>query len=117
MLLAVFHEFAHPEVLEEVKKRGICEVDVASHPNALATSPEEIAIVRTNAKLITVAHHISGLCDAFDSMSPEEFAKLSEEVDRKVAELVELGFVVVHRHPQTSAGCPMVDRVILSFPE
>lgn len=117
MLLAVFHEFAHPEVLEEVKKQGICEVDVAAAPNALATTPEEIAVVRTNAKLLTVQHSVTSIRDVFDNMTPEQFAELEKAADEKVAALEALGFRVVNRHPVTSAGHPMVDRVILSYPE
>lgn len=41
MILAVFNEFAHPEVLEEVKAAGICDVDINPHPMALAVSDEE----------------------------------------------------------------------------
>lgn len=117
MFIAVFKEFAHPEVLEEVTRRNICGVDVAPEANKMATSPEEIKAVRTNVKLITVRHTISGLHDAFDSMTPEEFAELSKRVDETVEKLVALGFQLEQRNPVTSAGCPMLDRVILSYPE
>lgn len=117
MFLAVFNEFAHPEVLGEVKRRGICEVDIAANPIALATSPEETHVVRTNAKLITVQHTITGMRDPFDSMDEATLQAINEETDKKLEELTALGFVVKERHPKTSAGCPMLDRVILSFPE
>lgn len=116
MFLAVFQEFAHPEVLEQVKAQGICDVDVAPEPNKMATSEEEQQVVRSNAKLITVQHDISGMRDVFDGMTEAEFAVIEEKVDQKVQQLVDLGFQVVERHPQTSAGRPMLDRVILSYP-
>ncbi|KPA76683.1 hypothetical protein ABB37_07531 [Leptomonas pyrrhocoris] len=116
MYLAVFKEFAHPEVLEKVKAEGICEVDVAPEPNKRATSEEDQLVVRTNAKLITVQHRISAMRDVFDNMTETELSSIEEEVDKKVAQLVALGFTVVERHPKTSAGHPMLDRVILSYP-
>jgi hypothetical protein len=116
MYLAVFKEFAHPEVLEKVKAEGICEVDVAPEPNKRATSEEDLLVVRTNAKLITVQHRICAMRDVFDNMTEAEIVCIEAEVDRKVAQLVALGFTVVERHPKTSAGHPMLDRVILSYP-
>lgn len=116
MYLAVFNEFAHPEVLQKVKAEGICEVDVAPEPNKRATSEEDQLVVRTNAKLITVQHHITALRDVFDDMTEAELSRIEEEVDKTVARLVALGFKVVERHPKTSAGHPMLDRVILSYP-
>ncbi|CAJ1011649.1 hypothetical protein Q4I28_006962 [Leishmania naiffi] len=116
MYLAVFHEFAHPEVLEKVKSEGICDVDVAPEPNKLAVSEEEQQVVRCNAKLITVKHNITGIRDAFDGMTEEELEKNGNQVDQKLQQLVALGFQVVERHPKTSAGRPMLDRVILSYP-
>ncbi|CAD2217766.1 hypothetical protein AGDE_01969 [Angomonas deanei] len=116
MLLAVFNEFAHPEVLEKVKEQNICEVDVAPEPNKLATTEEEQQIVRTNAKLIKVKHTITAMRDAFDNMTQEAYAELEKETDAVLEKLVALGFVVENRSPSTSAGCPMVDRVILSYP-
>ncbi|KAG5469363.1 hypothetical protein LSCM1_02579 [Leishmania martiniquensis] len=116
MYLAVFREFAHPEVLERVKAEGICGVDVAPEPNQLAISEEEKQVVRSNAKLITVTHNITGIRDVFDGMTEAELAKIDVEVDQKLQQLVALGFQVVERHPKTSAGCPMLDRVILSYP-
>ncbi|KAG5469708.1 hypothetical protein CUR178_01847 [Leishmania enriettii] len=116
MFLAVFHEFAHPEVLEKVKAEGICDVDVAPEPNKLAVSEEEQEVVRCNAKLITVNHNITGIRDVFDGMTEAELAKIDGQVDQKLQQLVALGFHVVERHPKTSAGCPMLDRVILSYP-
>ncbi|KAG5495051.1 hypothetical protein JKF63_02104 [Porcisia hertigi] len=116
MYLAVFNEFAHPGVLEKVKAEGICEVDIAPEPNRLAVSEEEQQVVRCNAKLITVQHNITGMRDVFDGMTEAELAKLDGQVDVKLEQLVALGFKVVERHPKTSAGRPMLDRVILSFP-
>lgn len=117
MLLAVFHEFAHPEVLEKVRASGICDVDVAPEPTAMAAAESEKQLVRTNAKLITVTHTISGMRDVFDTMTAEDVAALNEEVDLKLDQLIALGFEVMVRHPTTSAGCPMLDRVILTYPE
>ncbi|KAK7194718.1 hypothetical protein NESM_000391400 [Novymonas esmeraldas] len=116
MFLAVFNEFAHPEVLERVKAEGICDVDMAPQPNKMATSEEEQQVVRCNAKLITVTHNITAIRDVFDGMTAAELAQIEEQVDEKLQQLVALGFQVVERHPQTSAGRPMLDRVILSYP-
>lgn len=116
MFLAVFNEFAHPEVLEKVKAQGICDVDIAPEPNKRATTEEDQLVVRTNAKLITVHHRITALRDVFDDMTEAEMKRIEEAVDEKVAQLVALGFVVVERYPKTSAGHPMADRVILSYP-
>ena len=116
MFLPGFNEFAHPEVLERVKAEGICDVDVAPEPNKRATTEEDQLVVRTNAKLITVQHRITAMRDVFDNMTEAELARIEEEVDKKVAQLVALGFVVVERHPKTSAGHPMLDRVILFYP-
>lgn len=117
MFIAVFKEFAHPEVLEEVKKRGICDVDVAPEVNKMATTEQELRVLRTNVKLITVTHNIAGMREVFDSMTQEEFLELSKRVDEKVGQLEELGFKVVERNPMTSAGSPMLDRVIMLYPE
>ncbi|EPY29647.1 hypothetical protein STCU_01550 [Strigomonas culicis] len=117
MLLAVFHEFAHPEILEQVQRDHICDVDVAAEPNRMATSEEEKKVVRTNAKLIKVKHTINAQKDVFDDMTQESYAELEQETDVVLGKLTALGFVVENRNPVTSAGCPMVDRVILSFPE
>jgi len=98
MILGVFNEFAHPDVLKGVEALGI-RVDVATKPNPLVKTPEEAAVVRTNAKLI------------FDPRTPEDVLRANVE------SLVKLGFVVTHHKPKTSAGCPMNDRVIFTFPE
>ncbi|CAG9580662.1 conserved hypothetical protein [Leishmania major strain Friedlin] len=116
MYLAVFHEFAHPEVLENVKAEGICDVDVAPEPNKLAASEEEQQVLRCNAKLITVKHNITGIRDVFDGMTEAELVEIDGQVEQKLQQLVALGFQVVERHPRTSAGRPMLDRVILSYP-
>lgn len=96
MELAVFQEFACDQVLERVRALPLV-VDVASSCCALAKTDGELDVVRTNAKLL------------FAASTP------AEEVDMIVAKLVEFGFEVVQRHPVTSAGCPMRDRVILRY--
>ncbi|KEG07211.1 hypothetical protein DQ04_10551020 [Trypanosoma grayi] len=98
MYLAVFQEFAHPDVLARVESEGMCRVDKASGPCTLAKSDEELAAVRSNAKLI---------------IDPAKTNEAAVEVTLKA--LCGLGFTVTHRHPVTSAGCPMRDRVILSY--
>eukprot|EP00796_Vickermania_ingenoplastis_P004477 gene4477-3270_t len=117
MFLAVFNEFSHPEVLEAIREKNICDIDVAAKPCALATSEEEKRAVRTNAKLIKMAHDITAPKSNYEMLTPESFQKLEEETDAVLEQLVALGFEVVNRHPVTSAGCPMVDRVILVYPE
>ncbi|RNF11931.1 hypothetical protein TraAM80_00626 [Trypanosoma rangeli] len=98
MYLAVFQEFAHPEVLARVEAEEICSIDRATGPCTMAKSEQELAAVRSNAKLI------------IDDATTSE-----EAVEAALAALRKLGFVVTHRHPVTSAGCPMRDRVILSY--
>lgn len=117
MCLGVFQEFAHPEVLKLVEEKSICKVDIASKPSTLATTEDEKRVVRTNAKLIKMPHNISASSSPYDALTPETFAALEERTDEVLKALVELGFEVVYRNPVTSAGCPMVDRVILSYPE
>lgn len=117
MFLGVFKEFSHPEVLELIKERGICDVDVATKPCTLATTEEEQLAVRTNAKLIKMPHNISATKSPYDALTEESFNALEAETDKVLEKLIELGFEVVERHPVTSAGFPMVDRVILRFPE
>ncbi|RNF16722.1 uncharacterized protein Tco025E_05101 [Trypanosoma conorhini] len=99
MYLAVFHEFAHPEVLAQVEAEKICRVDRATAPCTMAKSEAELAAVGSNAKLII-----------------DDAATGEEAVEAALAALCRLGFAVTHRHPVTSAGCPMRDRVILSYP-
>ncbi|ORC90546.1 uncharacterized protein TM35_000083440 [Trypanosoma theileri] len=99
MYLAVFQEFAHPDVLSRVESEGICRIDQATAPCTMAKSDEEIAAVRSNAKLII----------------EDPIATSEETVEKTLAALCNLGFTVTHRHPVTSAGCPMRDRVILSY--
>ncbi|EAN94806.1 hypothetical protein TcYC6_0125170 [Trypanosoma cruzi] len=98
MFLAVFKEFAHPEVLAQVEQGNICRVDRATEPCTLAKSEEELAVVSRNAKLF------------IDDETTSE-----EEVEATLEALCKLGFTVTNRHPVTSAGCPMRDRVILSY--
>ncbi|CCW63103.1 unnamed protein product [Phytomonas sp. EM1] len=117
MLLAVFHEFAHPEVLKEVEKQGICDVEVRPEPTLTATTPEEQQLLRTNAKLMTMNRCITGLATPSETFTQDEVMLMQEEVDRKLDALVRLGFKVEERHPRTSAGYAMLDRVILTFPE
>ncbi|KAG8344137.1 hypothetical protein ERJ75_001443400 [Trypanosoma vivax] len=100
MYLAVFQEFARPDVLERIEAEGICDVDKATSPCTMAKSEEELATVRTNAKLMIVNRAVD----------------TDERVETVLAKLCGLGFSITHRHPVTSAGCPMQDRVILSFP-
>lgn len=97
MELAVFQEFSNPRVLEAVRALPLA-VDVAATPCTLAKTDGELDVVRTNAKLLF----------------PVDTA--ADVVDAEVAKLVALGFEVLHRHPITSAGCPIRDRVILKFP-
>lgn len=96
MQLAVFNEFAaSDEQLAAIN--AVVPLDRAPQPNALAKAPEEIAVLKANAKLFyqpTVS---------------------DEEVDATLARLAPIGFKVLHRNPVTSAGCPMKDRVILTF--
>ncbi|CCW66191.1 unnamed protein product [Phytomonas sp. Hart1] len=117
MFLAVFHEFAHPEVLEEVKKQGICDVEMRPEPIQTTLTPEELQILRTNAKLITISRCVTGLSSPMESLTQEEQMGLKVTVDKKLEALIRLGFKVEIRHPKTSAGYAMPDRVILSFPE
>lgn len=117
MLLAVFNEFHKPDVLELIKEKKICDVDVASEPCDSATTDTEQKIVRTNAKLIKLPHAFSSIKSPYDNLSSEEWEEVEKKTDLVVSQLVELGFEVVHRHPVTSTGCPMKDRVILSFSE
>ncbi|EAN78532.1 uncharacterized protein TEOVI_000192500 [Trypanosoma equiperdum] len=99
MYLAVFQEFAHSKVLERIQSEDICRVDVAPMPCSSAKSEEELAVVRASAKLII-----------------EDPEKENEEaVEAALATLGGLGFSITHRHPVTSAGCPMRDRVILTY--
>lgn len=117
MLLAVFQEFSHPDVLELVREKKICDVDIADSPCTMAVSEEEKRAVRTNAKLIKMPHNITAVSSPYDSLTAESYQKLEDETDKVLEQLVALGFRVEQRHPVTSAGCLMVDRVILSFPE
>lgn len=95
MFLAVFQEFsAPPSVLEAV--RAVVSLDVATKPNTMATTDAEKEVVATNAKLM------------FDGAS-------EAQVEDVLSKLASLGFTVTVRHPVTSAGCPMRDRVILRY--
>eukprot|EP00672_Neobodo_designis_P020243 CAMPEP_0174835018 /NCGR_PEP_ID=MMETSP1114-20130205/5182_1 /TAXON_ID=312471 /ORGANISM="Neobodo designis, Strain CCAP 1951/1" /LENGTH=102 /DNA_ID=CAMNT_0016068955 /DNA_START=42 /DNA_END=350 /DNA_ORIENTATION=+ len=97
MKLVVFHEFAaSEEQLAVVAAAGVA-VDRAAEPNKLAKSDEELAIVKSNAKLF---------------FAPGTAA---EEVDAVLAKLAPAGLEVVKRNPVTSAGAPMEDRVILKL--
>lgn len=84
-------------------------VDIAAAPNTLATSDSEKEIVATTAKLMiqTPYAEVRGLTKP----SIEEAAA----VDAMLEKLTGYGFVVTNRTPVTSAGCPMVDRVLLKF--
>eukprot|EP01084_Bolivina_argentea_P221718 375473_1 len=95
--LAVFHEFEAKEALATVGAIENLQVDIAASPSTFVKEDAEKQAVATNAKLF------------FPEATPEE------EVDVMVAKLVEAGFTVVKRKPITSAGCPMLDRVILRF--
>lgn len=117
MLLGVFQEFHKPEVLERIKEKGICEIDIASKPCEAATTEEEKKVVRTNAKLIKLPHPFCAITSPCDTFSEEDWKELEKKTDLVLSQLTELGFEVVHRHPVTSTGCSMRDRVILSFPE
>jgi hypothetical protein len=97
MRLAVFHEFSNTKLLNDVAAAGF-EVDQAAAPNALATSDAEKQLVATNAKLF------------FDAATPEA------DVMAAVEKLKGFGFTVEKLFPTTSAGCPMLDRVILTAP-
>jgi hypothetical protein len=97
MKLVVFNEFAATEEqLKAVASAGV-EVDRAAEANKLAKSDEDLAIVKTNAKLF---------------FPPTTTA---EEVDATLAKLAPAGLEVVKRNPVTSAGAPMTDRVILKL--
>nr|CCC94196.1 conserved hypothetical protein [Trypanosoma congolense IL3000] len=98
MYLGVFQEFSHPEVLALVEE-SVCRVDVASTPCSVAKSEEELAAVRSNAKLIIEDAEVEN----------------KEKVEAALATLTNLGFRITHRYPVTSAGCPMQDRVVLSY--
>lgn len=117
MLLGVFNEFHEPEVLELIKEKNICEVDVAPNPCTVATTDAEKKVVRTNAKLIKLPHCFTSMKSPYDNLTDEEWEELEKKTDATLSQLVELGFQVVHRHPVTSTGCAMKDRVILAFPE
>jgi hypothetical protein len=98
MELAVFQEFVGHESLEKIRSLiPSLSIDVAPSPCALAKTDSELDVVRTNAKLL------------FPATTP------AEEVDATLAVLTTNGFNVMLRHPVTSAGCPMRDRVILKF--
>lgn len=117
MLLAVFQEFSHPEVLDKIRQEGICEVDQAPEPCLMAESEEEKKVVRTNAKLIKMPHNITGFASPYDLLTEEKYRQMEEEAQAVVEKLVDLGFVVENANPVTSAGDKMIDRVILYFPE
>ena len=95
--LAVFNEFAaSEEQLAAVTAAGV-ELDRAAEPNKLAKSDEDLAIVKSNAKLFFAP----GTADA--------------DVDAVLAKLAAAGLEIVKRNPVTSAGAPMEDRVILKL--
>ena len=96
--LCVFNEFAAKEALDKAASaiEGL-KVDVAPEPNPLVKEDVEKHAVATNAKLFF----------------PEETA--AEDVDAACKKLIDIGFTVVKRNPITSAGAPMLDRVILRF--
>lgn len=97
MRLSVFHEFgASAEQLKAIE--DVVTVDRAPEPmGAAAKSDEDLAILRSNAKLF------------FDAATP------AADVDAALSRLAPLGFEVTIRHPRTSAGFAMHDRVILKY--
>ena len=107
MYLTVFAEFYNKELLEQVAKETGLTVDIADKPNALATSDVEKDIVAHTAKLMiqTPPAEAKGI--------KRPVVEEAAVVDAMLAKLVALGFVVTNRSPVTSAGCPMVDRVLL----
>mmetsp|Transcript_13793 Transcript_13793/g.15870 ORF Transcript_13793/g.15870 Transcript_13793/m.15870 type:complete len:97 (+) Transcript_13793:126-416(+) len=96
MYLAVFHEFRSQEILDKVAAIPLA-VDKAESPCSLAKSESELETVATNAKLM------------FDASTDPEV------IDSVLINLTNLGFQIVNRHPVTSAGCAMRDRVILKL--
>ena len=96
MKLSVFNEFAASAELS-AQIEAVVPIDRAPEPNALAKSEEDLAIISRNAKLL------------FDAATP------AADVDAVLAKLTPLGFEVVKRNPVTSAGAPMLDRVILKL--
>eukprot|EP00744_Colponema_vietnamica_P021628 GILI01030929.1.p1 GENE.GILI01030929.1~~GILI01030929.1.p1 ORF type:complete len:114 (-),score=23.84 GILI01030929.1:80-421(-) len=109
MYLTVYNEFANKDLLTKIEQDLGLRVDVAEKPNALATSDAEKDIVATTAKLMiqTPYAEVKGLTKP----SVEDAAS----VDALLQKLAGFGFSVTHRNPVTSAGCPMVDRVLLKY--
>ena len=106
MILAVFHEFIKPDVLTKVNE--FLPVDCPSTPTNGIKSDEELNIVQTNAKLFL--HHP---VDQIQSLSSPEFTE--EQINDVLNKLNLLGFEVLIRHPVSSTGFKLSDRIILKY--
>jgi hypothetical protein len=95
MRLAVFKEFEDAAVLERAS--SFISIDQAESPCSLAKSESEKAVIAKNAKLF------------FPPKTPDA------EVEEMISKLTAVGFTIKARHPVTSAGCQMHDRVILTL--